>query len=324
MSPDLTRDVTRRHVTRRPVPSFALAGLLLLAGCSDGEPTAASTPGAGTPTSEAQTTTPDGAESGEPGTQQPTSPASPAETTAAEPGAESGAGSGADNGPGNDGEEAVAETGVEAARAWIDALGNGDLDAAFAVLGDASRQQAGGRAGFESMASALAEGWGAFAYADPAYLPTSLGTVGDGEAGVVTVLATVSQEGTTERRALPLAYRIEAPGRGWSARSAVVEPFVASRAPSSIDQPASGSTVACDVALTASVPTDATAVALGIDGQATLQPEIIPTDSEVDAATAELVDGLSAGEHVLTVAFVDADGRIGAATSIFTVEQGCA
>lgn len=100
---------------------------------------------------------------------------------------------------------------ADTAEAWVDALAGGDLDAAWELVGPASREEIGGRDGFERDRTALAEGWAAFGRAD-----VDVRVVGSaGGADLVVLRGVVQREGTTEDAAgvLPV-------------REARVEPFV--------------------------------------------------------------------------------------------------
>ena len=207
-------------------------------------------------------------------------------------------------------------TAEEAARVWVAALGAGDLDRAWAVLADASRQQVGGRPGFDAMASALAEGWGAWAFAPEVISSTTtLVSSGEGEAGTVTLAGTVSQEGTTERRGAVLGVRV-------LGGVAAVDPFTRPETSAEIEAPANGAAVPCDTELVAYVPAGTQVLQFSIDGFQ-MTPETEGADGDRQRASLELEDGMAAGDHVLTVAYVDAAGRIGGEAVTFTVPDGC-
>lgn len=93
---------------------------------------------------------------------------------------------------------------AEAVTTWIAALGEGDADAAWALVGPASQEIVGGRSGFDEIFSGLVEGFGAWASAtDPNGQNTPWVYVNsvDDQLVVVTLAGQVTQEGTTTVRA---------------------------------------------------------------------------------------------------------------------------
>ena len=97
----------------------------------------------------------------------------------------------------------------DAVLAWVDDLGHGDADAAWAAMGDSSQAHFGSQAEFESLMTDLAEGYGAWSAADPADVQvTPVSTDDEGTIAVVTLIGTVQQEGTTQERADAFPVRI--------------------------------------------------------------------------------------------------------------------
>ena len=98
---------------------------------------------------------------------------------------------------------------TSAVLAWLDALGAGDTDAAWAALGPASQAHFGSKSAFSAEGTALAEGYGAWSAASPdAVYVTSLVASGDGEVVIVTLVGTLEQEGVAQERADAFPVRV--------------------------------------------------------------------------------------------------------------------
>ncbi|HEX4867664.1 MAG TPA: hypothetical protein VFV32_08540 [Acidimicrobiales bacterium] len=101
------------------------------------------------------------------------------------------------------------EPAVAAVVAWVNALGQGDVDAAWSALGPASQAHWGSKSAFTAERSGLAEGYGAWSAADPDdILLTPLSSSGEGELVVVTLVGTLQQEGPEVARADAFPVRI--------------------------------------------------------------------------------------------------------------------
>ena len=109
--------------------------------------------------------------------------------------------------------EAKASTDEEAVRNWLRAVADGDVDGAWAMVDDRSRQAVGGYEKFNSMQSELAEGWGGWAEAkDAAYYTIQMPTPG---VSVVVVTGVWGHEGPHEST-----------GSAMVVRKGRVDPFV--------------------------------------------------------------------------------------------------
>jgi hypothetical protein len=194
----------------------------------------------------------------------------------------------------------------EATLTFVRAVAEGRADDAFALLTEGSRRSVGGREGFEEVRTALAEGFGAFAGASPQLLRTELGD----SSGVLTLAAPVVREGLSEFGTAVLPYREE---------SGVtrLDPFDRAQGSAEFTAPPRDGTVAPGGRIEVLVPAG-TDVLLAVDG--------VPLDVESEAAdgdrqriTARALDDLQDDRlYVLLVAWVDAQGRIGADAVPFT------
>lgn len=294
----------------------ALALALLVSGCGtseDGETAAPSSPPAGATTVE-ETGTPATSPTSLPSptaaaTETASPSAAPTPTAAASPtvattetqdGGDEAAGDGGGEGA-NESPGVAPATASKALRSWIAALAEGDTDAAWDLTAEASREAVGGREGFESLSSGLAEGWGAWASTDATYTETVVVSAGGDQLAVVAVSGTVTQEGMTERRASALPVPAIAGNH-------LVNPFVGAEGFAiEFEEPGDGT-------LAAYVPA-ATEVTFAIDGRA-VDPETEGADG--DRQRASILADLPPGEHVLAVIYQGPAG-VGADALLFEI-----
>ncbi len=189
-------------------------------------------------------------------------------------------------------------------RSWLQAIHDGDEDAAWALMTEGARSEVG-RASFDRMmASALPEGLGAFADSD-----VEVGFVEidppDGDLGTVaTLTGTVQREGTNEFAAEPIPMRIER-GRPlvdevfddrydfltvWTSANLGPMPFRDGR-----ELPIE------------EISPDIERVYLSIDDVPARRAQF---DPGTGSAVVTLDRTLDAGPHVATIMMVDGDGRI--------------
>jgi hypothetical protein len=193
----------------------------------------------------------------------------------------------------------------EAFLTFVRAAAEGRTDDGYALLAASSQAAVGGPEGFAALSTELAEGFGAFAGASPQLLRTELG-----DGGVLTVAAPVEREGMSELATEAVPYRVEE-------GAARLELF--DRAPGQVEfrAPLPYGGVAPGGPVEVGVPAAADVV-LAIDG--------VPVDVQRDDAgdgrqrlRAQAPDELLADRvYVLTVAWVDADGRLGGEATSFT------
>jgi hypothetical protein len=204
--------------------------------------------------------------------------------------------------------------------AWVGALGGGDTDAAWAAMGPASQAHFGSRSAFAHEASSLAEGYGAWSGVTPDAVYVMALASGGGTTAVVTLVGVLEQEGSRQHRADAFGVRV-VDGR------ALVEPFafageieIIVPAPSNDGVPP---ILAADDELVVVVPRGIGAPTIRIDdGEALVCGEADGTElTELDGAPGQRCSydppgGIEAGERVLTVGFVSADGSGIAAASV--------
>ncbi len=203
----------------------------------------------------------------------------------------------------------------DAVLAWVDDLGHGDADAAWAAMGDSSQAHFGSQAEFESLMTDLAEGYGAWSAADPADVQvTPVSTDDEGTTAVVTLIGTVQQEGTTQERADAFPVRIVD-------GDVVLEPFAsAGDLEVVIPEPAGDEgtgyePVGTGEELVVVLPGDAEAPVLRIDGGDTVicgeadGTELSDLDQSPGQRCAYLPEGgFEVGPHTVTIAFLGPDG----------------
>jgi len=206
--------------------------------------------------------------------------------------------------------------------AWVGALGEGDMAAAWAALGPASQAHFGSQSAFDQERSALAEGYGAWATANPdQVIVTPVPSGGQAVLVVVTLVGTVRQEGSSARRAQAIPVRL-ADG------AAVVEPFAfAGEVDIVVPRPVTPTgelpLVQAEDELVVTVPRGVAAPTIRIDrrdpvvcggDEATAMAEAPDTPGQ--RCSYRLKGGLKAGRRVLTVAFASPDGSMVSARSV--------
>lgn len=212
------------------------------------------------------------------------------------------------------------EPAAEAVVAWLHHLADGDIDAAWAALGDGSRTELGSQDELESMRSALAEGYGAWAAAQPdQVLVTPLDAVEGAELAVVTLVGTVQQEGSAIARTDAFPVRV-VDGRAFVELYADAGP-IELVAPSRDDDGALRLLDGDEIVIV--VPAGAAPVLRLDDGETVVcgrspVTELTELDSGAQRCAYAPAGGVDPGEHLLTVAFA-ADGarRISADTVRF-------
>jgi hypothetical protein len=212
----------------------------------------------------------------------------------------------------------------EAVLTWVDDLGAGDGDGAWQAMGPTSQAHFGSQAAFEEELSALAEGYGAWSAAEPdEVLVTPILASDEGTIAVVTLVGTVEQEGSSQHRADAFPVRLVD-------GDAVLEPFAFAGelevvVPEGVPSEGVRPPVAAGEELVIVVPSDAEAPVLRLDDGETLVCGVADGTelTELDTAPGQRCsylppDGMDAGEHLLTVAFMGADGAsISAASLLF-------
>jgi hypothetical protein len=189
-------------------------------------------------------------------------------------------------------------------RSWLQALQDGDEDAAWALMTEGARAELG-REGFdELMASALPEGMGAFAHPDVEVDLVEIDTPG-GSGIVATLTGEVQREGTTEFAAEPIPMRIEG-GRPlvdeiFDDRYAVNTVWTSS----SLGPPPLR---AGDDMVIEEIPQGIERVYMSIDGDSPATRADFEPGS--GSATVILDRSFEAGEHVATIVLEDGDGRM--------------
>jgi hypothetical protein len=187
------------------------------------------------------------------------------------------------------------ETVLTFVRAVVDGRG----DDAWALLTEGSRSAVGGRDGFDQVLGELEEGVGAFAAAAPQLLRLPLD-----DGGVLTLAAPVEREGMSELATFAVPYREE----GGRVRLAV---FDRSERLAEFAAPRREGAVAPGGRIEVYVPAAADAV-LTVDGDA-LDVQTEGVDGDQQRLRAQAPDDLQTDRvYVLTVAWVEVGGRIGA------------
>lgn len=195
----------------------------------------------------------------------------------------------------------VATSAQDAAIRWINAIGAGDIDTAWALVAPASQDAVGGRSGFEGLFIELSEGFGAWANASPRTLYTNeVRLVGVADLWIVTLAGRVTQEGTTFDSAAAI------PVLGSGSGPYLVRPFergdlVEFVTPPFSDPPA---VFAADGTFEMLVPETSTAQ-LFVDDQVRIDPAIEAAGGGNARATGTPDAPLAPGRHALTVLYVD-------------------
>jgi hypothetical protein len=183
-------------------------------------------------------------------------------------------------------------------RSWLQAIQDGDEDAAWALMTEGARAEVGRSRFDQMMASELPEGFGA--YADPGVDIEIVGVeTPGGDTGIVATM-TRSPEGDTQ--AIPLRIEAGTPLVDeifddadevftlWTSASIGPMPFRAGD-PLDIDE----------------IPSDIERVYLSIDGDPAERAQF---DSGTTSAVVTLDRTLDAGLHVATIVMIDGDGRV--------------
>jgi hypothetical protein len=217
---------------------------------------------------------------------------------------------------------AAAEAPTAAVLAWVAALGDGDMTTAWDALGPASQAHFGSKSAFAAEESAMAEGYGAWSATTPDdVLVTPMAMGGADQVVVVTLVGTVAQEGTQQRRADAFPVRIVD-------GEARVEPFAfAGELEIVVPEPApAGGTrpvVHSDDELIVVVPRGVEAPTIRLDdGDPLVCGDAEGTElTELDDAPGQRCSyqpegGIPAGKRVLTVAFLAPDGSGVAAEAV--------
>jgi hypothetical protein len=206
--------------------------------------------------------------------------------------------------------------------AWVDDLRAGHGEEAWRALGSESQAHFGSQAAFEGQLTSLAADYGSWAAGEPdQVLVTPVLTDGDSTIAVVTLVSTVTVAGSPQHRADAFPVRV--------VDGVVhVEPF-ALAGPMEVvvpdPTPSDGlpAVMTGDDELVIVVPSDAQPPVLRLDdGPAVVcgeaeGTELIPlADTPGQRCAYSPVDGISAGEHTLTMAFVGADGASISADSL--------
>lgn len=192
---------------------------------------------------------------------------------------------------------------LTAVQALVRVIGS-DMPAAWSLLTSRSQAGFGSYDAFAELQTEYAEGLAAFDGAQPTSLP--LGA----DRAVVTLSGDISREGETERDAFTTPARVE--DGAWKVELGWVGPD----APMiEIEAPLHAATRQSGQEMRAIVPA-AAQTTVWLDG-AQQQTSETPADGDRTAVT--LSPQLGAGEHVLTVAVVRADGLLLAESVVFRV-----
>jgi hypothetical protein len=200
---------------------------------------------------------------------------------------------------------------VAAAAAWVRSIDAGDADAAWALVGEQSRDSIGGRAAFDDlMASALREGWGAWEQDGVTVSAAEVTPTGNPPVWLISFHGVIAQEGDTAFRSAALLVTQE--GERY-----VVEPFLPGASIGLIELPP-GATVAAGDPIRLAAEADALGLVVLIDGLQ--QPETAIERDGAGTATA-VIPGpeLEPGEHAIAVGMVTASGTFTVASATFTV-----
>jgi hypothetical protein len=208
----------------------------------------------------------------------------------------------------------------EAVLAFVGALHQGDVDAAWATLGPASQAELGSTAAFGAQLSEL--DLGAWAATDPEQvLVTPLSTDGEELIAIVTLVGEVEVDGVLEPRADAFPIRV-ADGE------VLLEAFAPAGSmelvvPEGLDDLGDRAPMATDDEVVLVLPEGATAPVVRLDDGATVVcgeapgTELTPLDGLPGQRCSYRPEaGVDPGQHTLTVAFVSADGTEISAESV--------
>lgn len=211
---------------------------------------------------------------------------------------------------------------TDAVMAWVSDLSEGDTASAWTALGPGSRAHFGSQSAFAAEGSGLAEGYGAWASSTPdEVLVTALGPSGPDQVVVVTLVGTVAQEGTRQRRAdaFPVRMVDGSPRLEPFAFAGELEIVVPEPVPAGGTRPV----MSGDDEMVVVVPRGVEAPVLRLDdGEPVVCGQGEGTElTELDDAPGQRCSyrppgGVEAGSRVLTVAFVARDGAGIAAQSV--------
>lgn len=230
-------------------------------------------------------------------------PAPESPSTTAEPGADPTSSAPPTEPPAPAGSDPRAEEAEEVVLAWVAAADQGDVRAAWELLGPESRQMQD-QAGLERlMKSALREGWGAWAYAeDLAVTVVPLAEVDGEQLWVVELSGVVPQEGPPAPARVAIVARTPLDG---GSGQATVEPFIPGAAAGVVAVPLPGEPFG------GSIPLGIEAGNLGyvvmVDGQVQSEPALEIAPGGAVTAWRPVVP-LPAGSHTVTVAYVARSG----------------
>lgn len=217
---------------------------------------------------------------------------------------------------------AAAAAPTEAVLAWVAAVASRDTGTAWDALGPASKAHFGSEGAFEAASSDLVEGYGAWSGVSPEdVLVTPLPARDGGELVVVTLVGSVSQEGTMQHRAAAFPVRmVDGTPR--------VEPFafageleIVVPAPPGADGDAPRVQAGDDLVVVVPRGVEAPTIRLD-DGDPLVCGDAEGTElTELEDAPGQRCSyhpkgGIRAGTRVLTVAFVAPDGAGVAAESV--------
>lgn len=233
-------------------------------------------------------------------TSEPTATSAPSPTTEA---------------PGRGGDGSPSGLSVEAAddtvRAWVEALATGELEAAWDLVAERSREAIGGFQAFTDLRSALAEGFGAWAGAgEDAFAVVPL-DAGEGEAlSLVVLRGTIPQEGPPAPAADAVPVRTTSQG-------SLVEPFLDLGAVE--HEPPPGTAIPAEPNLAALVPAEPE-VRFVVDDRGAQSPTNEAAEGGRQRASLEVHVPLEPGPHSLTVVLTTPGGDISTSTALYQVE----
>jgi len=191
-------------------------------------------------------------------------------------------------------------------RSWLQAIQDGDEDAAWALMAERARAEVGREQFDELMASALPEGFGAFADPDVEVDLIELDELEGDPAIVATLTGTVQREGANEFAAEPIPMRIEG-GRPLMDETFEVRDMVNTVWTSESASLGPMPFRAGDPLPVEEIPSDIERVYMSIDGDPARRAQFDPSTA---SAVATLDRTLEAGTHVGTIVMVDGNGRI--------------
>ena len=204
---------------------------------------------------------------------------------------------------------------VEAAddtvRAWVEALAEGELEAAWDLVAERSREAIGGFEAFTDLRSALAEGFGAWAGAgQDAFAVVPLDAGEDEALSLVVLRGAIPQEGPPAAAADAVPVRTNSQG-------SLVEPFLDLGAVE--HQPPPGTAIPSEPRLAALVPAGPE-VRFVVGDRGAQAPLTEAADGGRQRASLEVDVPLEPGPHSLTVVLTTPGGEISTSTALYQVE----